>query len=111
MNTENRTNEVLEHQRTKITVYKGKGPTYITKAGEVKHYDLVKKYTPRVKKFDPLLENQEIQAILKDRKKKVIIRVDEAWEIYKKNKELSKLNFNYEQIKRFVYRNAETSVL
>ena len=110
MNTENKTNEVLEHQRTKITVYKGKGKTYVTKSGEIKHYDAVRKYTPKVKKFDPLLQNPEIQAILKDKTKKINIRTDEIWDIYSQNKELSKINFSFEQIKNFVYRNAQTSI-
>lgn len=103
-------NDREQKYETQITVYKGKGKTYITKAGEVKHYDAVRRYTPRVKKFDILLGNQEIQKILKDKTKKVNIRTDEIWDIYSQNKELSKFNFSYEQVKNFVYRNAETSI-
>ena len=94
-------------QSIKIKVYKGKGKTYITKSGEVRHYDSVQKYMPRVKKFDPLLYNPEIQAILKDRNKKVSLRVEDIYNIYLKNSELSSLDFTYEQIQKFVYRNAE----
>lgn len=96
-----------QHPEVIIRVYKGKGATYITKSGEVRHYDLVQKYIPRVKKFDPLLYNSEIQAVLKDRSKKVSLRVEDIYNIYLKNNELSKLNFTYEQIQKFVYRNAE----
>ena len=101
-------NDKEQKYETQITVYKGKGRTYITKAGEVKHYDTIKKYTPRVKKFDILLNNPDIQNILKDKDKKVIDRVDDVYNISLK---VSENKFTYQQIKQFVYRNAEKQSL
>lgn len=88
--------------------YKYKGKVYITKAGVVKQYEQTKKYTPRHKKFDDLLHDEEVSKILKDRTMNMTDKVDLIFTIsqdrFKDNK------WSRTQISNFTYRNGERKI-
>lgn len=87
----------------KIKYYNCKGPSYVTKAGEVRHYPQVKAYVPRTKKFDVLLNDEEVKKILND----VSISIKEREELIQDLLSVKNSEFSYDQIKNFVYRNAK----
>lgn len=86
-----------------IKYYTCKGRTYVTKAGEIRHYKQTKAYIPRSKKFDVLLNNEDIKKILNDTSKTVKEREETIQELVSK----LTVDFTYDQIKNFVYRNAK----
>lgn len=88
---------------TKVRYYNCRGPSYVTKAGEVKHYPQVKAYVPRVKKFDVLLNDEEVKKILNDSSKTIKEREELIHDLIN----FRDLNFTYDQIRNFVYRNAK----
>lgn len=87
-----------------IKYYTCKGRTYVTKAGEIRQYKQTKAYISRGKKFDVLLNDEEIKKILNDTSKTVKEREETIQELASKKKEI---DFTYDQIKNFVYRNAK----
>lgn len=89
-----------------VKYYNCKGPSYVTKAGEVRHYPQVKAYVPRAKKFDVLLNDEEVKKILND----VSMSVKEREELIQDLPSVKKTEFSYDQIKNFVYRNAAKKI-
>ena len=88
---------------SEIKYYTCKGRTYVTKAGEIRQYKQTKAYIPRGKKFDVLLNNEDIKKILNDTSKTVKEREETIQELASK----LTVDFTYDQIKNFVYRNAK----
>lgn len=86
-----------------IKIYKGKGSKYITKSGEVRQYDQKVKYVPRRKKFDDLLEDNDISTILSEKDKRKIDKVNEVYQIV--STRFKDRKFTRDQINNFVYRN------